>query len=99
MKRTMAVVGRRQASVSYNYTVHLCRFATLDSLCYRRGISEPQKYEEAVLTLLKREGRFSCFEVNARLAKLLDDLISRKIIRYTNKGQYPWVTVAVKAQL
>jgi hypothetical protein len=78
------------------HMIHVCRFSTLDEIpkSYRG-----ERYVEAVVRLLTQHKRFSCFEVDAKLARCLDTLLARGTIKYIHdesRYAYPWVGVEVR---
>ena len=74
--------------------IHVCRFSTLDDIpkSYRG-----ERYKDAVVGQLRKSGKFSCFEVDARLARALDTLSHEGRIEYIhNDAQYPFPWTGVK---
>jgi hypothetical protein len=69
------------------HRTHLCRLSTLDDLPANQR-SDPL----AVLRLLAATGRFSCFEVDRRLAVSLGHIKSHGWSSFEPMG-YPWTRV------
>jgi len=74
------------------HRTHLCRFSALDDLP-RNQRSDPR----AVLRLLATTGRFSCFEVDRRLADTLTHIEGHGWATFDTSGAYPWTRVSLTA--
>lgn len=78
-----------------DYVVHVCTFSALDDIPKRL---KGDQYRTAVRETLRTTGKFSCFEVTTKLAKVLDDLKASGEIEFVNdekKYAFPWVGVRV----
>jgi hypothetical protein len=73
------------------HRTHLCRFSALDDLPAKQR-SDPR----AVLRLLAETGRFSCFEVDRRLADTLVHIEGHGwAVFHHNGDDYPWTRVSL----
>jgi hypothetical protein len=73
------------------HRTHLCRFSTLDDL--------PPKARSDLLTVLRllaQTGRFSCFEVDQRLAVTLTQIRGHGWASFEPMG-FPWTRVSLTA--
>lgn len=71
--------------------VHLCSFSgALGDMPVKR-----RRDPEAVLAVLREHPRFSVFEVEAKLARTLDELAQRRRLKYDASEPYPWCRVDV----
>ena len=71
--------------------IHICRFDTDLGELSKKDKGNPEKIKE----VLRRTGRFSCFDICDTLAPMMDCLISSGNIICTG-GDYPWTTVEIK---
>ena len=78
--------------------IHVCRFSSLDEI--PKSYSG-QRYRDAVVKLLAKRGRFSCFEVDPKLSKALDVLKAEGRIEFIHdesRYAFPWTGVKVKQE-
>lgn len=75
------------------YSIHVCRFSSLDDL-KGRNRKNYKKVKEAVLMA----GRFSCFEVDRFIAPFIDRLLKDSEVEVV-LSHFPWTEVSRKRPL
>lgn len=68
--------------------MYICNFSALGELP-----KKDYKNMLAVLKVLERVGKFSCFEINGALALTMTRIINMEMIECDNSIGYPWTLV------